>query len=161
MTLIIGLILVALVLISFEIVVPGGILGLLGAVAVIGAVSVAYNEYGLYVALATFMGALLLIGVVVMFELRMLPKTKYGKKLFLYSSSGARLRYGAKSDDGPEEESLIGQQGEALTTMAPSGKIVIGGKFYEGYSQSGYLNKGTLIEVVGRDTFRVVVKKIS
>ncbi|WP_309395861.1 NfeD family protein [Cerasicoccus maritimus] len=160
MVLIIGLIIAGLILISFEIVVPGGILGLLGVGAVLGAVYVAFSEYGLFGAIFTFICSLVIIMAIVILEYRMLPKTEFGRKLFLFNTSGSRIRYGARTDDGPAEESLIGQQGEALTTMAPSGRIIISGKSYEGFSQSGYLNKGAQVEVVARDAFRVVVKKI-
>lgn len=161
MLLIIGLIIAALVLISFEIVAPGGILGVLGAVAVIAAAAVAYDEYGLIPAVFTLIASVVVIGVMVVVEFKMLEKTKYGKQLFLHKTSGGRIRYGQRSDDGPEEDSLVGQQGEAVTAMAPSGRVLVGGKSYEGFSQSGFLNKGESVEVVGRDAFRIVVKKIS
>jgi len=160
MLLIIGLILLGLVLISFEIVVPGGVLGIIGVLFVGGAVYVAFDEYGLYTAVVTFVVSLLLITITVLVEFRLLQKTPFGQKLFLSKSSGSRIRYGSRTDDS-EADNLIGQKGEAITTMAPSGRVVIEGKSYEGYSQSGLLNKGAQVEVIGRDAFRIVVKKIS
>lgn len=157
---IIGLILAALLLITFEVLVPGGVLGLLGVACVAGAVWTAFTDYGLDGAVITFIIALILITALVFIEFRMLPKTRFGKRLFLSGHSGSRIRYGSRTDEG-EVENLVGQKGEAATTMAPSGRVVIDGKSYEGYSQSGLLNKGAQVEVIGRDAFRVVVKKIS
>ncbi|GHC12956.1 NfeD family protein [Cerasicoccus arenae] len=161
MILIIGLIIAGLLLISFEIVVPGGVLGTIGVLSVMGAVGVAYAQYGVQIAAIVFLASLVIITVMVIVEFQLLPKTKLGKQFFLSSSSGGAIRYGQRDDNAAQEDSLIGQQGEALTTMAPSGRIMISGKSYEGYSQSGLLNKGTLVEVVARDAFRVVVKKVS
>lgn len=160
MLLIIGLILAGLILISFEILVPGGILGALGGVAVLGACWVAFTEYGFFGAAWTFLLSLIVILVMVIIEFQMLPKTKFGQHLFLSKASDGRIRYGHR-DDTPatKEDDLVGQRGEALTTMAPSGKVSVNGRAYEGFSQSGLLDKGTEVEVVGRDAFRVVVRK--
>lgn len=160
MLLIIGLVLVGLLLISAEILVPGGILGLLGGVAVIGAVWVAFTDYGFFGAIWTFVIALVVITAVVIVEFKMLPKTKIGQRLFLSRTSGASIRYGER-EGAPEADAsdLVGRRGEALTTMAPSGRVLVNGRDYEGYSQSGLLEKGVEIEVVGRDAFRVIVKK--
>ncbi len=157
---IIGLIIAALLLISFEILVPGGILGLLGVACVAGAVWISYQEYQLQGAVITLLASVFVITTAVFIEFQMLPKTKYGKRLFLSKTSGSRIRYGERSDEG-ERDDLIGQRGQAATTMAPSGRVVIDGKSYEGFSQSGLLNKGVEVEVIARDAFRVVVKKVS
>lgn len=147
-------------MICIEIIVPGGILGIIGGLMLVGSVGVAFADYGLGGALITLMLAMILTGIALAVEFQILPKTRFGKHLFLNSESGGRLRYGAR-DDNAAVEDLVGQRGQAATTMAPSGRIVIEGKSYEAYSQSGLLHKGAAVEVVGRDAFRVVVKKIS
>lgn len=157
---IIALILAALLLVTFEILLPGGVLGVLAVGAVAAAVWFGYSDYGFLGGVTTLVISLTLITILVFVEFQLLPKTRFGRHLFLSKSSGGRLRYGSRTDEGAVED-LIGQQGEAATTMAPSGRVVIDGKTYEGYSQSGLLNKGAQVEVIARDAFRVVVKKIS
>jgi len=161
MLLIIGLVIAGILLIGFEIVVPGGILGVLGAVLMLGAVGVAFSDYGFLGAAITLLGSVFATLVVVIIEFQVLAHTKFGQKLALSSTSGGRIRYGSRDDapDADADESLIGQQGETVTTMAPSGRIVIDGKAYEAYSQSGFLERGERVEVVARDAFRVVVQK--
>ncbi|MEO0794035.1 MAG: NfeD family protein [Verrucomicrobiota bacterium] len=160
---IIGLVIAGILLISFEILVPGGILGALGGIAILGAGWVAFTEFGVFGAAWTLLLSLIVVTVVVIVEFQMLPKTRFGKRFFLSAASGGRIRYGSRNDaavEASDQADLVGQTGIAATTMAPSGRIVVEGKTYEGFSQSGYLNKGDQIEVVGRDAFRVVVKKL-
>ncbi|OYV46823.1 MAG: hypothetical protein B7X06_03375, partial [Verrucomicrobia bacterium 21-51-4] len=63
MEIIIGLVLLGLVLITAEMLLPGGILGLLGGAAFVASVVVSYNEYGLLTAFLTFIGVLLAMGL--------------------------------------------------------------------------------------------------
>jgi membrane-bound serine protease (ClpP class) len=54
---------------------------------------------------------------------------------------------------------LIGKQGTADTTLAPSGYVVVGGRRFEAFSRSGLVAKGEALQVVGVDNFRLVVSK--
>jgi membrane-bound ClpP family serine protease len=67
----------------------------------------------------------------------------------------------ARSQPPPAEPStIIGREGEALTTLAPTGFVLIGGKKYEAASQSGLMPKGAPVKVVGADNFRLIVSKL-
>lgn len=153
MSTIITLLLVALLLFFFEILVPGGILALIGACLVLAACVVAFNTYGAMEALAVFVGSLVVSLLMLYIELKILPKTKYGKRLFL-------LRAQKASSLKPQAgQDIIGQRGESITTMAPTGMVLIGGEKYEAFSQSGLLEKGTPVAVVKQDPFRLIVEK--
>ncbi len=153
MSTIITLLLVALLLFFFEIVVPGGILALMGACLIIAACVVAFNTYGAMVALAVFVGSLVVSLLLLYIEFKILPKTKYGKRLFL-------LRAQKASSLKPQAgQDIIGQRGESITTMAPTGMVLIDGEKYEAFSQSGLLEKGTPVAVVKQDPFRLIVEK--
>ena len=153
MNVIITLLLVALLLFFFEILIPGGIMALIGAILVIAACVVAFNDYGAMAALVVFVGALIVSLLLLYLELKFLPNTKYGKRLFLYRQQKA-------SSLSPQAgQDIIGQCGEAITTMAPTGMVLIDGKKYEAFSQSGMLEKGTPVAVVKQDSFRLIVEK--
>jgi len=158
---IIGLVIAGVLLIAVEIIVPGGILGLLGGVVLFAAVGYAFTEFGLMGAGVTFLASVVLTAIVVILEFYILAQTKFGQKLALSSASTGRIRYGSRDDqfDAGGDSDLTGKRGEAVTAMAPSGRIVIDGKTYEAYSQSGFLERGEAVEVIGRDAFRVVVQK--
>lgn len=155
MTLIITLIIVAYVLFFFEIFVPGGVLALIGGMLLIGASWVSYGYYDNSIMAA---GATLIFsfaGAVILFliELAILPHTPAAGSLFLTSSSKGVSR----KQSSPE--SLEGKTGEALTTMAPMGSVLIDGKKYEAISQSGMLERGNEIVVVSQDAMRVLVRR--
>lgn len=153
MSIIIGLILLSLVFIFFEVIVVGIILGILGAAAIIAAAILAYQQYGLVMAITVFLINLICIGLMLVIELKWLPKTKLGKRMFLEKSVESQSTHLLGNID------LMGKIGEAQTTLAPSGRIIIENQEYEGFSQDGLIKKGESVRVVGRDNFRIIVKK--
>lgn len=156
MEIIIALIVLGIILISFEILVPGGVLGFLGGVSIFAACAVAFNQYGIGGASWIFAVSLLLVVVVVYLEFRLLPKTQLGKKVFLRSSSGGEHGGGMGTVTPPE---LVGKKGHTLTTLAPSGQVVVDGKTYQAFSEDGLLPKGVAVEVTGSNSFRLQVRR--
>lgn len=150
---IVGLIILGLVFIFFEVIVAGVLLGILGAAAMIAASILAFQAYGVMPAFGIFMASLVAVVIMLIFELKWLPKTKVGKRMFLEKAVDAQ------STETLGTDALIGKIGETQTTLAPSGRVVVEGKEFEGFSQDGLINKGEVIKVVGRDNFRIIVKK--
>ncbi|OIO59855.1 MAG: serine protease [Verrucomicrobia bacterium CG_4_10_14_3_um_filter_43_23] len=153
MTIIITLILIGLMLIIFEIIVPGGVLGFLGGAALLGACVYTYLDYGLTNAIGVFVFNLAMSVVAIAFALKFLPKTKIGQRMFLNKAVDDKSTAAQGTDE------LIGKTGETLTTLAPTGMISIEGQQYEGFSQDGLIPKGNPIIVSGRDNFRIIVRK--
>src|SRR5690625_2516889 len=154
LTLIISLFVVGLLLVSFELIVPGGILGLLGGIAILGSFGLTFSEYGTHVGLAALVGGLVVLVLVLFVELKLLPRTRFGKRFFL---SGA---IDSTSHAPLATEDIVGKEGETLTALAPTGVVLIDDKKYEAFSMSGMLDRGTRVSVVDFDTFRVRVKKL-
>lgn len=153
MELIIGLIALGLILISFELIVPGGILGLLGFGAYIGACTLVYQAHGMGPALTVFFAICLLTLAVVLIEFKFIPQTKLGSKLFLKSRNESKIEQIHTSDD------IIGKQGTSLTTLAPTGIVSIDGHSFEAFSRDGLIEKNCFVKVVARDNFRLIVIK--
>lgn len=57
-----------------------------------------------------------------------------------------------------EQHHFIGQKGRAKTTLRPTGKVEIEGKSYDARAESGYIDTGTAIEVVGQERFELIVR---
>jgi membrane-bound ClpP family serine protease len=153
MSIIFTLILVALVLIAFEIVLPGGILGVIAAICVIGATILAHMDYGIWVAVAVFFGTGLLILALIIVEFKLLKNTSLGNAFFLKES--------VTGHTGPTtESSLIGKEGVAQTRLNPIGKVMIEGKNYEASSQDGYIEAKQAITVVAQNNFKLTIKKL-
>ena len=144
-----------LIFLAFEVFVPGGVLGAIGGVLLLVGCGIAFAEFGLNGGVLALVVAVVLVGFTLYAELFLLPKTRFGKKMFLESAIKA------KSQPLPANEAeIVGSQGEALTTLAPTGFVVIGGKKYEAASQSGLLPRGASVKVVGADNFRLIVSKL-
>lgn len=152
-----ALIFLGLLLISAELLVPGGILGTIGVLALVGACYFTFQAYGLYAAVILALLLTVMSAVVIYLEFKLLKKTRWGQRIFLRTSSGGPSLAERAAAQVPE--ALVGKTGETLTTLAPSGKVLVDGQVYEAYSRSGLLRTGETVEVIGRDAFRLVVKK--
>jgi len=152
MTGIITLLLLALVLASFEIVIPGGILAGLAFLALLAASMLAYQDYGFLEAVLTFSTSLLIILVVVILELKLIQKTGLRQRFILSHAGGGRTLKRAE----PQSE-WLGQGGEAITPLSPTGMIRIGDRQLEAASKSGRIERGESVKVIGEDNFRVLV----
>lgn len=151
---IIGLFILGVGLLSLELVVPGGILGLLGVVSVLAAWTLAFVDYGIQGGLIAVLAGFLVIGLVLLTELKLLPRTAVGKRLFLEGAiAGTSQRPVGEAD-------LAGKEGTAMTTLSPTGVVEVDGRRYEAFSMSGMVERGTRLQVVDVDNFRVRVKRI-
>ena len=87
-------------------------------------------------------------------EFRILPKTSIGRRAFLTSEIKA-----VSSTFGEETRDLVGKSAKALTMLSPSGYIMVEGKRYEAFCQSGQVPAGTALQVTGSDNFRLIVSE--
>ncbi|MGC6424395.1 MAG: NfeD family protein [Lentimonas sp.] len=152
--LIIGLIIAAVVLVFFEVVLPGGVLGVLAAICLVSATWLGFVEYDFLGGLGIFLGTCLAIVVTIFLEFKFLATTGLGKGFFLKESVTGH------SNESEAEDSIIGKEGTALTRLNPSGKVAIGGQSYEACSQDGYIDSGEFIGVVAKDNFKLIIKKL-
>jgi membrane-bound ClpP family serine protease len=154
MSTILGLILAALVMVFFEVILPGGILGVIAALCIIVATWLAGAQFGAAIALLTFVGSAVAVGLLVFIEFKLLARTSLGSAFFLKSSVTGH------SNTAPAEASILGEVGVSLTRLNPSGKVAIHGQSYEAYSQDGYIEADQPIAVVSQDNFKLIIKKI-
>ncbi len=90
--------------------------------------------------------------MLITFTLRYIKK---GKTTGIYLNS-AQEGYLASEFD----KTLIGKSGEALTDLKPAGHILVEGKRYQAVSKTGYLDKGSKIEIVAGEGAHFIVKGI-
>lgn len=153
MNMVIILLSVGVVLFFFEIIVPGAILGTIGGLAMLGGIVLSFIEFGPTGGVATTLVSLAVLGIVIYIELRVLPNTRLGKRMFLHSAVSAATQ------PPLADASIVGKSGEAATVLAPSGFVVVEGRRLEAFSQSGYIEAGTVVRVDAVDNFRVIVSK--
>lgn len=155
MTLIILLFSIGIVLIATEVVVPGGIIGTIGALMIFGGCILAFQGYGSLGGFIAVVTAFAVGGLALFLEFRILPKTKLGKRAFLTAEVT-----GVSAAMGKEALDLIGKSAEALTMLSPSGYILVDGQRYEAFCQSGQVPAGASLKITGADNFRLIVSLI-
>ncbi len=142
---------IGLLLIFLEFFLPGGIVGIAGGVLVIISIFfyASVTDSALYVILYA-MAALFGVGVLICFAIRRIKGGKT-KGLFLNTEQS-----GYVASEFAEE--LVGEEGEAISDLKPSGHIMVHKKRYQAVSKVGYVIKGTKIKVVGGEGAHLIVK---
>ncbi len=152
MTLVVLLFLIGVIFIAVEVIIPGGILGAIGGLLMFAGCAVAFSTFGTAGGLIALTAALLLGGLALFFEFRILPKTAIGRRAFLTTEVT-----GVSAALGKEALDLVGHPAEALTMLSPSGYVRVNGERYEAFSQSGQVPAGAMLDIVGADNFRLIV----
>jgi membrane-bound ClpP family serine protease len=154
MTPILLLFLLGTVLLVFEVFMPSSVLGILGGAAMLGGCVVAFMNYGVRGGSLAVVAGLAILGLALYAEFGLLPKTRIGKRFFLHASIGS-----TSQPVLAEAGAVVGKFCEAVTTLAPTGYVLLDGRRYEAFSQSGHVTKGTALKVVAVDNFRLTVTK--
>ncbi len=152
-SIVVALIILALVLFFLEIFAPGGILGVMGAAALVVAAILAYEELGMLGSVSILFGGVL-AGILLFFlEIRLIARSPFGKQFQHHHTQKAQTK-------PVGEKGLVGQRGRVLTTMAPSGKVLINNKSFEAASEGGLIKQNATVEVVRSEHLKLIVKKI-
>jgi membrane-bound ClpP family serine protease len=134
----------------------GGLLGVLAALSIIGAIALAFMA-GPIQGLAMTMFVTLLIPVMLAVAVKFWPETPLGRLILLRRPQG--------SDEVlPHTEAyrtinaLVGKRGVAKSMMLPSGVVLVEGKTYDAVSNGLPIEPGQNVRVIGIDTQRLVVR---
>ena len=142
-----------LLLAFLELLLPGGILGVLAAISLLAATWFGFGAYGFLGGLTVFFGTLIALVLLSFIEFKLMVKTPYGKNFLLNTIIEGH------SNKMQAEDLIIGKEGIALTRLNPSGKVLINDKNYEAHSQDGYVENGEKIVVAAQDNFKLIIKK--
>jgi membrane-bound ClpP family serine protease len=152
-TTVVTLLVVGLLLLGFEVIVPGAVLGTAAAITLLAGVVVAWVEHGPAGGLFAFSVALLGGFVMLYFEFRVLPRTRIGRRMFLEKSID-----GASQPPIAERAAdVIGREAVAITALGPTGIVRVDGRRYEARCDSGFAEAGARLRVVRVETFQLVV----
>jgi membrane-bound ClpP family serine protease len=127
------------------------ILAVIGGAAMFVGVGLVYHQFGALDAVVAGMIALGLLSGTVYLELVVLPRTRLGRGLIVHSTSGSNQPLPAVPGE------VIGKTAEAMTTLAPSGYVLVDGRRFEAFCQTGHAPAGAMLQVVGLDNFRLIV----
>ena len=152
---IIALFITGIVFIFIEIFVPGGIFGLSGALAIFGSIFLCFRDYP-SIAFYVLLLELVFAGIAILFALKFLPKTKFGKYVILSRKEGKNE--GFVSHDSLED--IKDKEGIALTLLRPAGKVKINGRKFDVVTEGGYVQKNEKVKVIMISGNKIVVRKI-
>lgn len=143
-----------ILLLLLEVFVPGGILGIIGIVAIV--VSIFMTAASFEIALIS-----ILVSIIVAFVASFVIYKYWGyrgvmKKLVLNDSTHSDLGYVSHET----RKDLLGMEGDALTTLRPAGTGIFGTERIDVVSEGGYITKGQKIKIVKTEGSRVVVRKV-
>ena len=146
-TLVIGLILVALEIVA----IPGLIVGICGAALMIFSIWQTFITYG------SFAGTIVLIATLVTCAIliAIFMKTKTWKKFSMNEESDSKVNQIDKN------AIQIGAQGITIARLAPTGKAIINGEQVEVHSINKYIEPNKKIEVIAVDGYRIDVREVT
>lgn len=152
LALIITLFFVGFLLLAAEVFLPGMIVGTVGLLCLIASVVLVFGEYGASTGLlAALVVSVLTAGGFVLW-LNIFPRTFVGRRIMLFTRQ-------ATGSTASENQNLLGQTGEALTPLRPSGTARLGGKRVDVTAVGDFLEAGASIVVVAADGMRVAVRR--
>lgn len=147
------LFLVGITLIVAEFIVPGAVLGVLGACCILGSVIygwIQFPEYGLFILLGEFIGVIL--GVVG--GLYLLSHTGMSRSLVMGDTQTKDEGYSSPGED----PALIGQFGTVYSPLRPAGAIIVNDRRISAVSDGTYIDRDARVRVIDVEGYRVVVE---
>lgn len=142
-----------LILIGAEVFVPGGVLGVLGGIALLAAVIVSFAAFSPQVATNITIGILVMVGVIVYLWIRFFPRTPIGRRMTL-----SRNLPSSADVDAPLK-ALVGATGIADTDLRPSGFALIREARHDVVSGGEMIAKGARVRVMEVHGNRIVVQE--
>jgi len=147
------LLLAGFVLIGMEIFIPGGILGVFGSIAWIGAAIIGVRSFPQPWNIISAI-SLLFIGILTFVVwIRYFPKSRMGKTLSLHESTASYKSH--KTNDIP-----VGSEGTALSTLRPSGIAVFNGRRYDVIADGEWIESGEAVRISSTSGGRISVVKV-
>lgn len=141
-------------LVVVELFMPGGIIGIIGAVLIVlslllAGANMTYMAYSIFIALIVA-----LIGMVVIMKL-------FGKKMHVFNklvlSDATTTEEGYVSNVNRLE--IVGRVGKTLTPLHPAGTLVLDNERIDVVSEGGYIDAGKFVEIIKVEGSRIVVRE--
>jgi membrane-bound serine protease (ClpP class) len=144
-----------LLLIFLEFFLPGAIMAIGGAILLLSSLFVFHMAQPSILLFASYLIGLA-VSVYLVVKLALWQVKATGKKGTIYLSADQE---GFQASLYSKE--LIGKIGSAATDLKPSGHIWIEDRTFQALSKSGYIDKGTPIQILGGHGSHLIVKTVS
>lgn len=143
-----------LFLIGMEIFVPGGILGIFGAAALVGATVIGFTIFPLWAGWLSLVVILGLTGLAIYIWMKYLPQSPIGRTLSLSQEIDKK--------DQDDSAWKPGMAGTATCELRPAGKALIDGRRADVVADSGtWISQNAAIKIVRVSGNRIYVKEVN
>ncbi len=153
MTIIIILCIVGILAIIAELVLPGGVIGIAGAISLFVAVGMIFSQYGAAAGLTASI-CLLIFGVATMsLWMKNFHRLPITKKFILHKQVG-------EDDALTHLQGIVGKTGKTVTEISPSGHAIIDDEKIDVMTEAGSISKGVTVEVVSTKGPSIFVREV-
>jgi membrane-bound ClpP family serine protease len=153
MTWILFLFALGVLLLALEVVVPGAVLGIVGGVAMLAGVIMAFDQFGFEGGATATAVAVVLVAVALYLEFVLLPKSRFAKTFSMTATVGGR------SQPAVADRTVIGKRVIAVTPLTPSGVVELEGRRFEAFARNGHVPSGSQLDIIDVDNFRLIVSQ--
>lgn len=150
------LIVIGVICIALELFVPGGVLGIVGAAAVLGSLLLASNDIG---HMAMSIGIALLVSIaasVIMFKTMGMEKGFF-RHIILNDATTSEKGYVSSKN----RLELIGLIGETISPLRPSGTAMFDDERIDVVTEGSYISEKRKVKIVKTEGSRIVVREIN
>ena len=148
------LIIAGLFLIGAEIFLPGGVIGLIGAMCLLAAIVVGFVTFPMDMALLNTLAIIVLSGICIVVWVKYFPRTRMGKSLTL-ADDGKSFKSAS-----PEFMDLLGKEGVAMCVLRPAGIAKFDGKRVDVVADGSWIESGKPVRVTQVEGVRILVREI-
>ncbi len=148
---VIALAITGLCLLFLEIFLPGLIAGIAGAIMLIFAVGLAYQDLGESAGNLVLLIVVLSTGMIWWWWTTKFQQTRFGRRMRLEETSvGDTIEVGLAS--------FAGQSGTALTPLRPGGTVLVAGRRLDAITDGEFIEAGTSVRIVRAHAASLLVR---
>jgi len=149
------LLVAGLMLIGAEVFVPGGVLGVVGAIALMTAAVIGFSLFPPAVAIMIAVGMIVLVGVVIALWIRIFPHTSIGRQMTVM-----RNLKDAKGTDSTLD-GLVGKIGISRSVLRPAGYVEVENRRIDVVTEGEMIECNMPVRIIAVEGNHVIVEALS
>ncbi len=147
-------VLLGIILICFELFLPGGVVGTIGALIVFA--TILFQTEGVLAFCSVLFIVTLVTGILLYLLWKLLPKNKLNETLFLKTSLTKQEGFSTAKD----RQDYLGKEGVSKSVLRPSGKIEIGEEVLDAQSENTYIAQNKAVKVIAVEGNKLIVREM-
>ena len=141
-------------LIGAEVFVPGGVLGVVGAMALMTASVIGFAIFPPAIAIMIAFGMIILVGVVIVLWIRIFPKTGIGRQMTVIRN----LKDAKGTESGMD--GLVGKTGITRSVLRPAGFVEVDHRRIDVVTQGEMIDCGVPVRITAVEGNHVIVQAL-